>query len=211
MRIYSGNDENGTLLGEYSGSTIPGQLDYDGNEIFITFTTTGSNTGFKMEYSASAPTWCSGAQTFTEPTGSFGDGSGDFYYDNGTTCTFVIDNPEAVRITLEFSSFLTEEGADRVKVYNANYQEIADLSGQEIPDPIVEETNALFITWTTNNAVRDIGWSAEYFIDGVGIDENIGDYENISVYPNPSSDILNVSFEVEKARKLEVKIINLNG
>ncbi len=211
LRIYSGNDENGTLLGEYSGSTIPGQIDYDGNEIFITFTTTGSNTGFKMEYSASAPTWCSGAQTFTEPTGSFGDGSGDFYYDNGTTCTFVIDNPEAVRITLEFTSFLTEEGADRVKVYNANYQEIADLSGQEIPDPIVEETNALFITWTTNNAIRDIGWSAEYFIDGVGIDENIGDYENVSVYPNPSSDILNVSFEVEKAGELEVKLINLNG
>ena len=211
LKIYSGNDVNGTLLGEFSGSTIPDQINYDGNEIFITFNTTGSNSGFKMEYTSTAPTWCSGAQTFTEPTGTISDGSGEFYYTNGTTCTFVIENPEAVKITLEFTDFATELDYDKVKVFNANYQEIASLSGQELPDPIVEETSALFITWTTNNAIRDIGWTADYYIDGVGVEENIGNYENISVYPNPSSGILNVNFDVEKAGLLEVKLTNLNG
>lgn len=211
LRIYSGNDVNGTLLGEFSGSTIPESIDFDGNEIFLTFSSTGSNSGFKIEYTSTAPTWCSGAQTYTEPTGTISDGSGEFYYTNGTTCTFIIENPEAVKITLEFTDFATELDNDKVKIFNAGYQEIADLSGQELPDPIVEETSALFITWTTNNAVRDIGWTAEYYIDGVGVEENIGNYENVSVYPNPSSGILNVNFDVEKAGLLEVKLINLNG
>jgi len=211
VRVFAGNSATGTLLGEYSGTTIPGDINYDGNELFITFTSTGSSQGFKAEYTSAAPTWCSGAQTFTEQTGSFGDGSFDFYYNNGATCVFAIQNPEAVNITLEFTEFSTEEGNDRVSVYNGSNQLIGEFSGQEIPDPISEETNAMFITWSTNNSIRDLGWSADYYIDGVGIEENIGDYENVLVYPNPSSGTLNINFDVENAGRLEVRLINLNG
>jgi len=211
LKVYAGNDTTGELLGDFSGSDIPGTINFDGNEIFITFTSTGSAAGFKAEYTSSAPTWCSGSQTFTEPSGSFSDGSGDFYYNNSTTCVYVIQNPEAVRITLEFTDFATELDKDKVKVFNGSNQLIADFSGDELPEPVVEETNAMFITWSTNNSVRDLGWSAEYYIDGVGVEENIGDYNNVSVYPNPSNGTLNVNFNVENAGNLDVKLINLNG
>jgi len=211
LRIYSGNDDNGTLLGEYSGSTIPSNIQYDINEIFITFSSTGSNNGFKVEYTANKPTWCSGAQTFTEPTASFSNGSGNFYYDNNTTCTFIIENSEAVKITLDFPEFSTEADKDLVTVYNADYQEIAVLSGNELPEQIVEETSALYITWITNKTICDYGWTAEYYIDGVGIEEKIGNYNNVAAYPNPSSGILNVKFDVEKAGMLNVMLTNLNG
>lgn len=211
LRVYAGNNTDGTLLGEFSGTSIPSQINHDGNKMFITFSSTSSSKGFKLEYNSSSPVWCSGAQTFTEPSGSFSDGSDVFYYNNGATCVFVIQNSEAVNITLEFTEFSTEENKDKVMVYNASNQLIGEFSGHDIPDPISEETNAMYITWTSNNSIRDLGWSAEYYIDGVGIEENIGNYENVLVYPNPSSRILNINFDVEKAGRLEVRLINING
>jgi len=211
LKVYDGTNADGTLIGEFSGGTIPSQINHDGNELFITFNSTASGKGFKLEYTSTSPVWCSGAQTFTEPTGSFSDGSDVFYYDNGATCVYIIQNSEAVNITLEFTEFSTEENKDKVKVYNAANQLIGEFSGHDIPDPISEETNTMYITWTSNNTIRDLGWSADYYIDGVGIEENIGNYENVLVYPNPSSGILNINFDVEKAGRLEVKLVNLNG
>ena len=211
LKVYDGTNADGTLIGEFSGGTIPSQINHDGNELFITFNSTASGKGFKLEYTSTSPVWCSGAQTFTEPTGSFSDGSDVFYYDNGATCVYIIQNSEAVNITLEFTEFSTEENKDKVKVYNAANQLIGEFSGHDIPDPISEETNTMYITWTSNNTIRDLGWSADYYIDGVGIEENIGNYENVLVYPNPSSGILNINFDVEKAGRLEVRLVNLNG
>jgi hypothetical protein len=211
LRIYEGDDASGTLIGEFSGNELPSQINYDGNEMFITFTSTGTNKGFKIEYTAASPKWCSGSQTFTEQSGSFSDGSHDFYYNNGATCVYVIQNPEAVKFNLEFTEFSTEANHDKVTVYNGSNQQVAEYSGEEIPEPLSVETNALFITWSTNTSIRGLGWSAEYFIDGVGIEEKIGDYENVTVYPNPSSGMLNVNFDIEDAGTLEIKLINLNG
>lgn len=211
LKIYAGNSADGELIGEFSGSTIPSDIQYDGNQLFITFNSTNSNKGFKIEYTCNSPTWCNGSQTFTDETGSFSDGSDVFYYNNGATCVYVIQNSEAVNINLEFTEFSTEADKDKLSVYNGSNQLIGEFSGHDIPATISEQTNALFITWSTNNSVRDLGWSADYYIDGVGIEENIGNYENVSVYPNPSSGMVNVNFDVENAGKLDVKLINLNG
>jgi hypothetical protein len=211
LRVYNGNDASGELLGEFSGSTMPTTISCDNNEMFITFSSSGSKSGFKAEYNSSSPTWCSGAQTFTEPSGTIVDGSGDFYYNNDATCVFSIQNPEAVKITLEFTSFATEADKDKVTVFNGNNQVIATLSGQDLPDPIVEETNAMFITWSTNNSIRDLGWSADYFVDGVGVQENEGDYKNLMIFPNPSTGIFNLNFNLENSSDIDILVSDLNG
>ena len=63
----------------------------------------------------------------------------------------------------------------------------------------------LFITWSTNSTIKDEGWSFDYTVDGVGIEENF-EYDNLSIYPNPTTGLLNVSFDIEKSEKLEVQL-----
>lgn len=211
LRVYGGNSSDGELLGEYSGSTIPSQINYDGNEMFITFSSTGSASGFKAEYTSSSPAWCSNSNNFTEPTGTFSDGSGDFYYNNNSTCVFVIQNPEAVKITLEFTEFNTELDKDKVTVYNSSNQVVATLSGDEIPEPIVLESSTMFITWNTNSSVRGEGWTAEYYLDGVGVDENPDNNINLTIYPNPSDGVFNVNFEEQTSENVELVVTDISG
>jgi len=211
LRVYGGNSTDGELLGEYSGSTIPSQINYDGNEMFITFSSTGSASGFKAEYTSSSPAWCTNSNNFTEPTGTFDDGSGDFYYNNNSTCVFVIQNPEAVKITLEFTEFNTELNKDKVTVYNSSNQVVATLSGDEIPEPIVLESSTMFITWNTNSSVRGEGWKAEYYMNGVGVEENTDNNMNLSIYPNPSDGIFNANFENEDAQEMDLVVTDISG
>jgi len=211
LRVYGGNSTDGELLGEYSGSTIPNQISYDGNEVFVTFTSSGSAPGFKAEYNTSGPDWCNNSNNFSEPSGTFSDGSGDFYYNNSTTCVYIIQNPEAVQITLEFTEFSTEADKDKVTVYNSNNQVIATFSGDQIPDPVVVQSSPLIITWNTNNSIKGEGWTAEYYMDGVGINENINDVSSLSVYPNPSSGIFNFSFNQTSISDIEILISDISG
>jgi len=163
-----------------------------------------------VEYKATTPTWCSGSQAFTEPSGTISDGSEDFYYSNGSTCIYVIQNPEAVKITLEFTEFDTEQGKDKVQVYNAGNQLLGEFSGNNLPGVITEETNTMILVWSTNSTVRGQGWEAFYTIDGVGVDEK-SLFEDISIYPNPTDGYLNLDFNIEKANSLEIYLCNLSG
>ncbi|NOX86644.1 MAG: T9SS type A sorting domain-containing protein [Chlorobi bacterium] len=211
LSVYGGNStEEDDLLGKFAGSDLPQEISYDGNQMLITFSSTGSAEGFFIEYNTSSPTWCSSSQTFSEPSGTFDDGSGSFFYSNNTTCMYKITNPEAVKITLEFTEFSTEENNDVVQVYNGETQElIGQYSGHSLPDVISAETGTLIILWATNSTVRDEGWAAEYFIDGVGIQEN--SFTDFSVYPNPSSGMLNISIDELPAGDSYLQVVSMNG
>jgi len=210
VRVYGGNSTDDELLGEFSGNEIPDVISWNGNQMLITFSSTGSSEGFRAEYRATTPTWCSGSQTFSEPHGTIDDGSEDFYYSNGTTCVYVIQNPEAVNITLEFTAFSTEAGKDKVQVYNGSNQLLGEYSGNDIPPVISEETGTMILVWSTNSSVRDAGWTAEYMVDGVGIQENTP-FNKFVVYPNPSDGQINLDLNAEIKGKLEIKITNMSG
>jgi len=209
VRVYGGNSTDDELLGEFSGNEIPDEITWDGNQMLITFTSSGSASGFRAEYRTTLPDWCS-SSNYTEPTGTISDGSGDFYYNNSTTCIFMIQNPEAVKITLEFTDFDTEAGKDILQVYNADYQLLGEFSGSDIPPLISDETEKLFLMWSTNSTVKGPGWSAEYYIDGVGIQENVP-FDEFVVYPNPTEGKLNLKLDAELKGNVEIRIMNMNG
>jgi hypothetical protein len=210
VKIYDGPTTESPLIGEYSGTNIPDDISSTGNQVLITFTSTGSAEGFKIEYAGVSPTYCSGTQIITEPSGTITDGSGSFFYNNLSTCTFFIQHPEGVRYQLEFTEFNTEAGKDKLTIYDGSSQLIGEYSGNILPEPIEVVGDGVFMTWGTNAYVRESGWSLNYTIDGVDIDEQSA-YENLSIYPNPSNGELNVSFDVEKSGKLQIRLINLNG
>ncbi len=210
VRIYDGGDETAELIGEFSGGDVPADITSSGNQLYIKFTSIGSAKGFKAEYFSQLPAWCTSTQ-INDPSGTITDGSiGTFYYNNGTSCVFNLSHPEAVKYTIDFNDIATEEGKDLVKVYNgANASLIGEYSGHTIPDPIVVETNSMLIMWSTNSTVRDEGWSLNFAVDGVGVEETT--FENLSIYPNPTTGLLNVKFDAEKQGDMQVKLVSING
>ena len=208
VRIYDGETRSDELLGEFSGDEIPSKITSNGNKMLITFSPSGSGAGFKAEYKATSPTWCSN-NTYSEPMGTVTDGSGKFHYNNWTTCFYTIDHPEAVRINLEFSEFSTEKDKDILQVYNRNMDLIGEFSGHDIPEMISEETNKLTLLWLTSSTVQDDGWTANYWIDGVGVEENAND--NFLVYPNPTDGLLNIQFDFDQLKNPEIRLLSING
>lgn len=209
VKVYAGPTTGGQLLGSFSGNNLPNSITYPGNQMLITFSSGGSNEGFLIEYTTTRPSWCTGTQAFTEPSGTITDGSGDFYYNNGSACMFMINNPEAVKITLEFTEMNTEAGKDIITIYDVNSNVLATYSGNEIPEPLEVNKNLVLIAWSTNSTINGPGWALNYMIDGVGINELA--YENLQVYPNPVTNELNVKFNLEKSSALTVRIINMSG
>ncbi len=210
VMIYNGNSDSDPLIGDYSGSNIPDNLTIENNEVYITFTSTGSAPGFNIEYTTTAPTWCNGNTVITDPNGTVTDGSDNgFYYNNGATCIFIFQNPEAVQYNFEFNEFATEADNDKLAIYDAANNLMGEYSGSDLPDPLSIATNMVIMTWGTNATINDQGWSFDFTVDGVGVDENA--YNNLNVYPNPTNGLLSINFDIEKANDVKVIVSNING
>jgi hypothetical protein len=210
VKIYNGATTSDPLLGAYSGTSIPPAMT-SGNKMLIEFKTnsTGNAKGWYAEYTTTAPTWCQGLTQLTEPSGTFDDGSGSFNYQGGSTCMWKIIPPYADKITLTFNYFDTEEGQDKVKVFDGSTQ-IAELSGNTIPAPIEATSGSIFMTWSSNLTNCFQGWEAYYEVNNVGIHEEAG-VKFLEIYPNPATDKIHVSFQVEEKSNLNVKLVTLTG
>lgn len=210
LRIYNGSSTSDPLVGEYSGTSLPPTVTVQNNEMLITFSGSGSAPGFKAEYKTSGPLWCGSSTVITEPFGTISDGSGSFYYNNLTTCVFILQVPEAVKYHLYFNSFATEEGKDILKIFNGSNQLMATLSGTSIPDPISITLGTVFMTWTTNNTVRNDGWSLTYEVDGVGVNE-FDAVNHLNLFPNPSNGMLNINFYVSEEQTIKFELLSMSG
>jgi len=219
ITFYDGNSSAALVIGTYSGSvTPPGIISTTGNELFITFETNGDGTtgpGWKLEFESVRPSWCSGLQALTDPTGTINDGSADFYYKESTNCMWQITPEWATDITLTFTEFNTEEIEDEVNIYDAtNNQLLATLSGDhsgDLPDPVYCENGEIFITFQANNIINGPGWTADWSIGNVTVDEQKESFSNLSIYPNPTENILNISFYLDKKQSFETKLISVTG
>jgi len=210
LRIYNGSSTSDPLVGEYSGTSLPPTVTVQNNEMLITFNGSGSAPGFKAEYKTTNPVWCGSSTVFTEPYGVISDGSQDFFYNNLTTCVFILQVPEAVKYHLYFNTFATEEGKDILKIFNGSNQLIATLSGTSLPEPVSITSGTVFMTWTTNNTVRNDGWSLTYEVDGVGVGETDA-VDHLNLFPNPSNGLLNINFFVSEKQEINYEFLTLSG
>ena len=93
-------------------------------------------------------------------------------------------------------------------MYDAtNNQLLVTLSGEytagNLPDPIYNENGALFIAFQSNGAINAPGWAVEWEIGNTGIDAENAEFNSLLVYPNPTANLLNVSFELEESQTFE--------
>ncbi|GAB4312232.1 MAG: hypothetical protein Kow00127_02700 [Bacteroidales bacterium] len=215
ITMYDGSDMSAPVLGTWSGTTTPsGYITSSGNQVLVTFEADGDATtgaGFQIEYQSIQPTFCSGLTAYTEPTGTVSDGSGSFYYKNGTNCLFQINPTWGTGLTLTFTEFGTEEGADILKIIDAsNNQVIAELSGTELPDPIVVPSGKVNMVFQTDLAVNNQGFTLEYHVDNVGVAESAF-FPGLSIMPNPANRRLNVTFTPETAGLFTAELTDLAG
>ncbi len=210
LRVYDGPSTDDPLVAEYSGTDLPPSITIENNQVLVTFNSTGSAPGFVAEYVSTAPSWCSPTNFYSEPHGMVEDGSGQYHYNNGTTCIFIIEVPDATKYTLTFEKFSTEADKDLLRVIAGNNQTIATLSGQSIPEPIVVNSHAVYLAWSTNGVIRDDGWKLYYETDAVGLSEEQA-FRHISVYPNPATNHVQLQFSTLEAEEVKVSLVNMNG
>ncbi len=211
VTVYDGETTSDTVLGVFSGSTLPESVTSSGDKMLITFISDDDITsaGWLASYSSEIPVYCSGLTSLTAISDTFSDGSGPRNYHNLTTCMWNIKPPDASEITIYFTEFNTEEEFDPVKIFDGTTL-IAELSGTEIPDPITAYSGSMFLTFTTNTTVTAPGWEAYYEINNVSIIEN-DIFENFAIFPNPASDELFLEFTLNQNQSCEIKIITISS
>ena len=214
LYIYDGNNNTAPLLAELGGTTIPDDIESTGNKVFAEFITDGANTasGFYLNYKTNRPVWCSGMTQLTDSTAIFDDGSGSFFYNNTTTCTWIIDPGITDSLTLFFNYFDTEEDNDVLKIYDGVSQElIAEISGyyEDAPEPVTSPSGKMMLAFLTNNSVRRQGWEAWYDLN-TGLQENTLDFDFL-IIPNPVTSDVKISFNLQFEEQVTIQVFDIVG
>ncbi len=217
VTIYDGGTTNSPILGQFSGNSLPDDLISSGNKVLITFSSNESITapGWFISYKSIIPVWCSGLETLTDAAATFGDGSGSFYYQNGSACMWKIQPPGASQITLSFLDFDTELDEDEVKIYDAVSSQLLEIySGTyepgNLPGPVTSPSGEMMVIFSSNSTITKQGWTASYSIE-VGVDDSFGLTDNIQIFPNPVKDFVTIDFNLIEAQSFEIFISDLKG
>lgn len=191
VEVYDGTSTSATLIGKFTGSTIPQAITSSGGSMFIKFTSDISNTfqGWTAYYTSTQNSYCnSSTSTLTAQSGTFSDGSGIDKYANNSECSWLIQPPSATSITLSFSAFDTELNYDGVIVYdgtNSSAPVLGQFTGTTIPSSVTSTGGSMYVVFLSDEILRANGWNANYTSSVLGIDNF--DLNNFIVYPNPTS------------------------
>ena len=169
VRVYDGASDAAPLLGEFTGSTLPGDIVSTGGVMYVEFTSNGSTqaTGWDASYEASyiPQPYCSGITTLTDSSGTFGDGSADNSYAPYSDCAWLIQPTDASTITLSFVVLQVESGYDYVRVYDGideNAPLLGEFTGTSIPSAVTSTGGSMYVRFTSDDIVQLAGWGASY-------------------------------------------------
>ncbi len=151
--------------------------------------------------------WCEG-QTFTDPGGVSGNYNENQYIARTFTPT---EEGKVIRVT--FSSFNLEQNSDFLTVYSGNSTSspsFGSFTGTSIQNQITSNAadGSLTFEFSSNESVNNAGWIASVeCIDAVNsVDEN--SFSNFTYYPNPATDIINISAGEEIT---QIKVYAISG
>ncbi len=157
--------------------------------------------------------FCWGLGYLNNPSGSFDDGSGGNFYNNNSTCRWLIQPPNASSITVSFLSFDTESGKDKVKIFdgdNMGAPVLGSFSGNNLPSAVTSTQGKVLIMFSSDTYVTGEGWEASYTSVTTGVDENDQNHQ-FSIYPNPGKGIVQIELINETTGDLNMVISDLSG
>lgn len=167
VEVYNGPTTASPLLGRFSGSNLPPAVSSTGGSMLVRFYSNIETTsqGWSANYTSTSNPYCNGQSTLTAPSGNFSDGSGLNQYANNTTCSWLIQPPNANTITLSFVTLNTEQNNDGVIVYDgANNAApiLGQFSGSVIPSSVTSSGGSMFVEFLSGVSVRGEGFTANY-------------------------------------------------
>ncbi|MBK7173103.1 MAG: C10 family peptidase [Bacteroidales bacterium] len=162
---YQGTDYfhfNWGWSGSYNGYFYLDNLNPGGN----TFTE-GQGAIVGIQPTGNYPYYCNSTDTLRSLNGTIEDGSGPTgsYIEDLNCGWLIIPEDSIVSITLTFHRFDLENGSDFLTVYDGIDEDapvIGVFTGSDAPQQAVSTGGAMFIKFTTNNAINQGGWFASY-------------------------------------------------
>ena len=219
LRIYDGDPENGgNLLKEYSGTTYnSSESVYSPTGVaYVTFQTNDSVTapGWKLRFTAKRRVQCQ-SQTFTEPEGSFSDGSEENDYASDANCRWTIAPENATWVRLSFSEFdISPE--DCISVYKGTSTSDLTLVGSysnnsRPPASITNATGGIIkVIFDSDNHLQNAGFTASWTSGSEQTsvsDRNSLDFET---FPNPANTTVGIIVP-QQFKDGNVRITDMTG
>lgn len=221
LMFYDGENENAPLLAEFTATSSTYGFTTTGEKLFVTFTSSDqTDGGFNFEYISKIAKTCNNLTVINDATGTLTDGSEpNEYYAPNSQCMFQIfpNNGEPLKLTFNRIQ-LYEDDYDKISIYNiytnSDYRIITTIKGtydanDVLPEIYVETGNALII-FNTNSEQNSFGWEVEWR-SAANINELTVFDPELSIYPNPTSDQLNISFNIENRDNVSVQLYSITG
>ncbi len=199
VTIYDGGTTAASILGSFSGDSVPAPITGISNKMLIIFTTGSgpASEGWFATYSVTNPVWCIGVSTIHADTAFITDGSFRFNYSNNSSCRWKIYNTTGEPLTIYFRSFDTEPTNDILNIFDlATMSKLGTVSGHydstSLPAPFTSPSGSFFLMFVTNSSVTAKGWEIYYPKSTAGIREQ-GNGREFKIFPNPAGDLVTLS------------------
>jgi hypothetical protein len=216
VKVYKGATTSDSLVATFSGDSIPSAVVVDAAQALVTFTTNGttSKPGWYISYSTKSYDWCSGVKTFTDPQGTFTDGSSGYNYRNSSMCRWEITPSSGDPVQLIFNSFKTEAVNDYVRIFDLQTEQLlaeysGDFSASSLPPSVVSPSGKMFILFASNSSMTDEGWSASWTTFPLGVQKQ-ADLQ-YQVFPNPASGQVFIQLYTSSTKTLSVEFTSIDG
>lgn len=222
LRIYNGDPNNGgTLLREFSGTSFnPSESIYSNTgTIYVNFQTNGSGTapGWKLQFSAQRNTKCNTSTNFTEPEGTFSDGSEEEEYASDASCRWTIGPHNASWVSLSFPEFdISSE--DYINVYKgttiSNLTLVGSYNNSALPPSTITNSTGrmMRVEFISDCYLQEDGFTATWNSNGYEDETSVTDHKNFhfETFPNPVNTSLSIILP-KNFENGEVRIMDMTG
>ena len=216
LKLWDGTPEENILLETFDVNNIPEDIEYEATSGKMTIEFISDDNlnadGWAINYKTKT---CNANSIYTQPTGSFDDGSKSCQYNEATLCSWYIQPENTNEIYIDFEYFNLSEGIDFVNIYKNSVKSdnlVESYNHDNIPTNIlqVNADTAIVRFFAGSNSSLGEGWKINYSSSFNKINKSfIAD--EISIYPNPGNANSNIIFKSDSKKTLSIKAYNVLG
>lgn len=232
MPSCTDHTEQSTQQVTFDGQPLPAPITVNASGVLITFTSNESweDYGFVIDYTAeldeSEISACDESQNLLnthyiivdkqQPVvedyyETFNIVSADEPYASGHVCTWNVKPQYCTGYAFNFSKFDLKEG-DFIEVTTISDEPVLikrfDVNNWPFGDYSVN-VNKMRVRFVTDNWAEGDGFELEYW--GILNIEQESGLNDLSIYPNPATNFLNVSFATDNSQNIDLKIVDMTG
>ena len=203
--VYDGNETDNTLLQYYTLGEEP-ILSWMSNSEYLTSVSGETMIKFISDDNIEARGWkisyfadyCKYGDVHTDSIGTISDGSETCNYEPNTSCVWNIEPQGAEAIKINFTEFELDPNStyDNVKIFKdspGGTNQIAKFTIDELPTEVIVPSGVAVITFSTSPTSSGSGWLLNYETTTLD-DIEINTESSVSVYPNPTTGIVNINY-----------------